>query len=332
MKHDSIEDSGPGPQQIYPVPVTPGGQQASPAPAGGENSSEPPVDREKHQGLAEIADRDLEVTLQLLVERGQFLTGASAASIALRQGDAMICRARVGQIAPEPGTQSQIDSGLIAESVRTQQTLRCDHAETDSRVNQERCRALGVASAMVVPLVHEQEVIGLFEFLSDRANAFEQRDAEAIEHLAELIQTAIQNAGAVRRGAQEIAAIPPNRHAHEELTAQEAVSHAEVAGQPPDSPAQDQSLPTSQPLRATAVRIHTCSSCGFPISEGRRLCVDCEAAEDQNQDGTLRPSSVVLTQLRETSEPSWFRANIYTIGLVIVFGLTLAFLLWTRHL
>jgi hypothetical protein len=184
---------------------------------------------------------------------------------------------------------------------------------------------------MVVPLVHEHEVIGLFEFLSDRATAFEQRDAQAIEHLAELIQTAIENAGALRRGAEEMAASQPNMHAHEQLTAQGGTSHAEVAGQSAESPAPDQSLPTSERLPATSVRIHTCASCGFPISAGRRLCVDCEAAEDKNQDGTLRASSVVLAQLGETREPGWFRANIYTIGIVIVFGLTLAFLLWTRH-
>lgn len=320
MKHDSIEDPGPGPQPIRPVPVTPGGPHGLEVPAEGEDGSEPPVHREKQPGLAEIADRDLDVTLQLLVGRGQYLTGASAASIALRQGDAMICRARAGQIAPEPGSPSQIDSGLIAESVRTRQTLRCDHAETDSRLNQERCRALGIASAMIVPLVHEQEVIGLFEFLSDRAGAFEPRDQEAIEHLAELVQTAIQNAGAVRRGAEEMAASQPKMHVPEPLTVQ-----------PADSAVQDQSPLTSEPLQAASIRIHTCAKCGFPISEGRRLCVDCEAAEDQNQDGTLRPSTVVLAQLDEASEPSWFRANIYTIAIVIVFGLTLVFLLWARH-
>src|ERR1700724_1700397 len=108
MKPDSIEGAGPGPQQIPAVPVHASGQQGPSPPAGGENSSEPPVRRGKPQGLAEIADRDLDVTLQLLVGRGQYLTGASAASIALRQGDAMICRARVGDIAPEPGAQSQI--------------------------------------------------------------------------------------------------------------------------------------------------------------------------------------------------------------------------------
>jgi GAF domain len=328
MEHDSIENPGLGAQHTRPAPATPGLPLAS---AGHESRGEPPIPGEEPPGLAEIADRDLDVTLQLLVGRSQYLTGASSASIALRQGDAMICRARVGPIAPEPGALSQIDSGLIAASIRIQQTLRCDNAETDSRVNQERCRALGIASAMVVPLVHEQEVIGLFELLSDRVNAFEQRDAEAIEHLAELVQTAMENAGAVRRGAAEMAASQPNMPAHEQTMAPGGTSHAPAAGQASDSPALDQSLPAPESLRATPVRIHSCASCGFPISEGRRLCVDCEAAEDQKQDGTLGPSSLVLAQLGETSQPSWFRANLYVIGIVIVFGLTLAFLLWTRH-
>jgi hypothetical protein len=69
--------------------------------------------------LTEMAQRDLNATLQLLAERAQYITGASGAAIALREGEKMVCRASAGPSAPELGTRLQTDSGLSGESVRT---------------------------------------------------------------------------------------------------------------------------------------------------------------------------------------------------------------------
>src|SRR6478672_6169961 len=87
------------------------------------------------KSLSEMAQRDLDATLQLLVERAQYITGASGAAIALRQGENMICCASSGSSAPGLGAHLQIDSGLSAESVKTRQVLHCDDAENDPRVN-----------------------------------------------------------------------------------------------------------------------------------------------------------------------------------------------------
>src|SRR5258705_9842664 len=97
------------------------------------------------KSLSEMAQRDLDATLQLLVERAQYITGASGAAIALRQSETMICCASSGASAPELGAHLQIDSGLSAESVKTRQVLHCDDAENDPRVNRESCRALSIA-------------------------------------------------------------------------------------------------------------------------------------------------------------------------------------------
>ena len=105
------------------------------------------------KSLSEMAQRDLDATLQLLAERAQYITGASGVAIALREGENMVCCASAGPSAPGMGTHLQIDSGLSAESVRTRQTLHCDDAENDPCVNQESCRAFGIASVVVMPLV-----------------------------------------------------------------------------------------------------------------------------------------------------------------------------------
>jgi len=186
--------------------------QSREALSGGETPTGAPFDdslcpEKQHQGtsLVEMAQRDLSATLQLLAERAQYITGASGAAIALREGEKMLCRASAGPSAPELGTRLQIDSGLSGESVRTKQILRCDDAENDARVNRESCRALGIASVMVMPLIRENEVNGVFELFSGRPYAFEERDVIALQRIAELIQTAVEHADAAKRAEKEIA-------------------------------------------------------------------------------------------------------------------------------
>jgi putative methionine-R-sulfoxide reductase with GAF domain len=143
------------------------------------------------KSLAEMAQRDLSATLQLLAERAQYITGASGTAIALRDHEEMVCRASAGPSAPEVGAQLQVNSGLSGESVRTQQTLRCDDAFTDERVNRESCEALGIRSVVVMPLIRGGEVIGVFELFSDKAHVFESRDITALERVGAMVHTAL---------------------------------------------------------------------------------------------------------------------------------------------
>src|SRR5215813_11313520 len=145
------------------------------------------------RSLAEMAERDLAATLQLLAERAQYITGATGAAIALRDHDEMVCRASAGTSAPAVGILLQINSGLSGESVRTKQTLRCDDASTDGRVNRESCEALGIRSVVVMPLLRGDEVIGVFELFSDKANVFEPRDLTALERMGAMVHTALEH-------------------------------------------------------------------------------------------------------------------------------------------
>jgi putative methionine-R-sulfoxide reductase with GAF domain len=148
------------------------------------------------KSLAEMAERDLTATLQLLVERAQYITGATGAAIALRDHEEMVCRASAGPSAPEVGAQLQVNSGLSGESVRTRQTLRCDDAAIDTRVNRESCEALGIRSVVVMPLLRGDEVIGVFELFSDQANVFETRDLAALERMGAMVHTALEHSAA----------------------------------------------------------------------------------------------------------------------------------------
>jgi len=148
------------------------------------------------RSLAIMAYRDLDAALQLLAERAQYITGASGAMIALRRGEHndMLCRASTGSSAPELGALLSMEYGFSGESVRTRQALRCDDAERDQRVNREGCRQLGIASVVVMPVVSDQQVLGVFELFSGKPHAFGERDLSALQRLSEMVETAVKYA------------------------------------------------------------------------------------------------------------------------------------------
>src|SRR5208282_4067494 len=153
-------------------------------------------------GSSTLAETELDSALQLLVERAQYITGATGTALALPQGEEMVCRASAGSSAPAVGARLQVRSGLTGESIARRQLLRCDNAETDPRVNLETCRALGIASIVVLPLLRPSgEVRGLFELFSDHPYAFEERDLIALERMADLTLTALDMAEQRRNSA-----------------------------------------------------------------------------------------------------------------------------------
>jgi hypothetical protein len=227
-------------------------------------------------------------------------------------------------------------SGLTGESVRTRQVLRCDDAETDSRVNRESCRALGIKSVMVVPMFREQEVIGVFELLADRANAFEQRDVSALERLAVMVQTGLEHADAAKRAFPEIVAKNDEAAAQQKASEpaptprEEKGPSAAVASVPLTEPRNTAVFKPDQPARPQELdKIGKCEACGFPVSEGRTLCLDCEAARlsgDSPAPLASTQAPAFLSKFETPKKQGWLGAHIYTIGTVLIVVLTVVLL------
>jgi len=239
-----------------------------------------------------LGETELDSALQLLVERAQYITGATGTALALPQGEEMVCRASAGASAPAVGARLQVRSGLTGESISRRQLLRCDNAENDPRVNLEACRALGIASIVVLPLLRRDgEVRGLFELFSDHPYAFEERDLIALERMADLTLTALDLAE--QRPAVE-AAPALKREPDKPVESSQIIGARLVAASPlpPESdgraalpaglPVNPQLPPASIP--EAMLRGQRCSSCGFPVSEGRTLCLDCEKKESERED------------------------------------------------
>jgi putative methionine-R-sulfoxide reductase with GAF domain len=285
-----------------------------------------PIDEATPESRA-LEATELESALQLLVERAQYITGATGAALALPQDEEMVCRASAGSSAPGVGARLQVRSGLSAESIARRQLLRCDNAESDPRVNLEACRALGIASIVVLPLLHRTgEVRGLFELFSDHPYAFEERDLIALERMAELTLTALDLAE--QRTTPVIAAAArrePEKAAENFPAPPPDLSAASSAPQIPVAPESAKELPElsviSAPVLApergpdavpeAMLRVQKCSSCGFPVSEGRTLCLDCEKKDRERQDAHQTPSGTKRRDPEQdaASEPPSVAAN-----------------------
>ena len=256
---------------------------------------------------------ELDAALQLLVERAQYITGATGTALALPQGEEMVCRASAGSSAPAVGARLQVRSGLTGESLSRKQLLRCDNAEADPRVNLEACRALGIASIVVLPLLRRDgEVRGLFELFSDHPYAFEERDLIALERMAELTGAALDlserqrpadaaagqrepetpnarlSAAAAASGAVRadpgVVATPQPSGSSEALAAASPLTSPSTLSSSSSSSSSATVAGSRAPVPESMLRVQKCASCGFPVSEGRTLCLDCEKKEREKNE------------------------------------------------
>jgi hypothetical protein len=291
------------------------------------------------RSLAEMAQSDLDATLQLLVERAQYITGASGGAIALRRGEQndMVCRASTGSNAPQLGALLSTEFGLSGECVRTRQPLRCDDAARDPRVNRDVCRELGIASVVVMPIVSDDQVLGVFELLSGKPRAFDERDLSALLRLGEMVQTSLQHAVGANflpahtavpeiRPQVDIAAEAPLHGTNSPATLAAPIPTPPTQEVPPAdekksdekreeaSPVAPKTLFWSAAMRADSNgqakesietiavppglrNLQKCQACGFPVSQGRAFCVECEEKHWRGQRPAQSPSSQKPNQL-----------------------------------
>ena len=142
--------------------------------------------------VRELEQFVLDEVLQLVAERALTITGADGIAIALAEGNAIVCRASAGTIAPDAGVRLDPNSGFSGACLRREEIVRCDDADNDTRVNVHACRALGARSMVAVPLTGRHSVIGLLEAFSTEAYGFNDSDVRSLNLLAELILSALK--------------------------------------------------------------------------------------------------------------------------------------------
>ena len=143
---------------------------------------------------------DLNTALRVISERARTLIRGTGAAIALTDRGPMMCRASVGTGGPPLGTHVDVDSGFSGECMRTGKALRCDDAETDSRVEAAICRRLGIRSIVAAPIRYERQIVGLVEVFSPQAFAFDEGDLAVLESLAQTVLLTMSQMQLFKRG------------------------------------------------------------------------------------------------------------------------------------
>jgi hypothetical protein len=83
-------------------------------------------------------------------------------------------------------------------------------------------------------------------------------------------------------------------------------------------------IETQKIATKSATEVGTCKVCGFPVSPGRALCVECELKPEVTEKNANH-------LFKSEPEESWFNAHGYTIASLVVTALTAAIILWLRH-
>src|ERR1700733_3105336 len=182
---------------FLPIPTSPSGtpEPQHGAPPAPENGGMPTESRASDlmavlRNALDDQTHSPEALLQAIADTTRVLTAASGVAIALPTDGVVVCRARSGDLAPGLGSALNIESGISGECFRTSKPLRCDDAETDSRVDAEVCRLLGIRSIVVIPLRRGLETIGILEAFSGQADAFAGEQISLLENLGEIAEAA----------------------------------------------------------------------------------------------------------------------------------------------
>ena len=148
-------------------------------------------------------------SIQLLAENALYITGATGAAVAVRRGTDMVCCASTGITAPSLDSHVGLTSSFSGECVRRDQLLRCDSVDSDTRVDAESCRQLGIASLMVLPLHSGGQVAGLFQVLSMQARAFQEREVDAFRRIGLMMEPILKTGADGQDGLLSRAATQP---------------------------------------------------------------------------------------------------------------------------
>lgn len=155
--------------------------------------------------------RTLSDELSVIAQRAQAFTNASGTAIALSEGNAdeIVCRARSGSAAPEVGAVLRVEGSFTGLCIQTGKELRCDDAETDTRVDTAAIRALGIRSMVVTPIRDELKVVGVLACFAPTAHAFTITHVAVLKTMADQISILLQKERRSREeGTQTDAPLP----------------------------------------------------------------------------------------------------------------------------
>ncbi len=233
--------------------------------------------------------------LAVIAQRAQAFTNASGTAIALSEGsaDEITCRARSGATAPEVGTPMRVEGSFTGLCIHSGKELRCDDAETDTRVDTTALRSLGIRSLVVTPIKEENRVVGVLMVFAPTAHAFTITHVAVLKTMADQISALLQR----ERKAKEEGVVPePSR----------ASAPAPVAVPKPVSSGPVLAAPVV--IKSSAPAAAAARTAAFPVVSKVEAIKTAPVAEDLGL-----PSAAVKKEERRSEAKIEHRASLGTL-------------------
>jgi hypothetical protein len=239
------------------------------------------------------AQVEFHASLQLLAERASFLTAASGVAIALPGGSSLTYCAAIGSSVSQAGNVVETNRPDIKACMQDRRAV---------------CEQTDGGFKLLAPILAEDKAVGFFELVSK--HEWMAQDVDAVMRLADLAAVALEHRVAAAKAEAETW-----RGLHDQLSpvAWHAPAKSDLA---PAGESKTESVQISA--------VSTCTACGFPVSPGRILCVECEQKSDAP---VSKPAELFSTQNQE----SWISEHGYTVASLIVSALAAALILLLRR-
>lgn len=134
---------------------------------------------------------------------------ADGAVVELADGGQLTYVCAGGSLVDHVGTRLPLEGSLSGLAVRTGETLHCQDATTDERVDRRACVRIGTVSMVCVPLHRRGAPVGVLKVSSARSGAFDGGDVAALAKLARFITVAISAASDIAEITRELLSHDP---------------------------------------------------------------------------------------------------------------------------
>jgi PAS domain S-box-containing protein len=141
----------------------------------------------------------LQAIMTIVVEHVLALTRATGSVVAAVEGESVVYRCVGGTMTGREGVAAGRTSSLSGRVVAEAATLHAADTETDSSVDRELCRRLGIRSLLIVPIRAGGHIWGVLKAVSAEPDVFGTRDVHHLQILAESFGGVVAKAQADER-------------------------------------------------------------------------------------------------------------------------------------
>lgn len=241
---------------------------------------------------------EFQAALQLLAERAAFIAAATGAAIALKERELFVYCAVTGDSAAQPGSEAEVNEASMRACLEQRIPVR-----TAAKAN---------AFGLKVPILGADEAIGILELSGPYE--YQDQDIDSVARISHLVSVAVEYRDAAEQASARIA----QRGTEIKAQSRTASWHA------PDAAQAIQAEQADAAALPGALNAQACASCGFPVSAGRKLCVDCERQPDVRLGSTNELFTI-------QTEEAWLSAHGYTILSVLIPAIAAALYFWLRR-